>query len=67
MASLLLQKQSWADLPSQFETEEVSPLLMTAFWLWGQGLWYTSVFLGDTYGTRDDVVRGLGDCGADDD
>jgi hypothetical protein len=46
MASLLLQKQSWADLPSQFETEEVSPLLMTAFWLWGQGLWYTSVFWG---------------------
>ena len=35
MASLLLQKQSWADLPSQFENEAVSTLLMAAFWLWG--------------------------------
>lgn len=52
MASLLLQKQSWADLPSQFVNEEVSPLLMTAFWLWGQGLRYTSVFRGYLRHTR---------------
>jgi hypothetical protein len=35
MASLLAQKQSWEDLPSQFENEEVSALLMVAFWFLG--------------------------------